>query len=75
LLLGGLHDALKCAAPDAHVVAAFDWDPSAIAVYEANHGPGIARKVSLYHYIRGFALNNSHLCQLMGVIDPDTIYQ
>ncbi|PVG03383.1 S-adenosyl-L-methionine-dependent methyltransferase [Serendipita vermifera] len=42
--IGGLHDALKCAAPDARVVAAFDWDPLAIAVYEANHGPGIARR-------------------------------
>ncbi|CAG8548912.1 7077_t:CDS:2 [Acaulospora colombiana] len=43
-LAGGLHDALKCAAPDARVIAAFDWDPLAIAVYEANHGSGIARR-------------------------------
>ncbi|KAH9036647.1 S-adenosyl-L-methionine-dependent methyltransferase [Lactarius pseudohatsudake] len=47
--IGGLHTALTRSAvsDDATVVRAFDWDQSACAVYAANHGPGIVRRVDI----------------------------
>lgn len=46
---GGLHYALARSrvADNAAVVGAFDWDQIACAVYTANHGPGIARRVRI----------------------------
>ncbi|KAH9005768.1 S-adenosyl-L-methionine-dependent methyltransferase [Lactarius hatsudake] len=47
--IGGLHTALTRSAvsDNATVVRAFDWDQSACAVYAANHGPGIVRRVDI----------------------------
>ncbi|KIM34257.1 hypothetical protein M408DRAFT_303367 [Serendipita vermifera MAFF 305830] len=42
--IGGLHEALKRASVQSRVVAAFEWDPSAAAVYEYNYGKGIVHK-------------------------------
>lgn len=45
-LLGGLHEALRQAFPvDAKVVASYEWDPNAVAVYEANYGKSIVHRV------------------------------
>lgn len=46
---GGLHLALKRSQVSGNVVRAFDWDPAACQVYEANNGPGIVETVSLKH--------------------------
>ncbi|KAI0028081.1 S-adenosyl-L-methionine-dependent methyltransferase [Vararia minispora EC-137] len=45
--IGGLHRALTRSGVVADVVRAFDWDPLACAVYEANHGPGIVKKTDI----------------------------
>ena len=43
---GGLHRALQVSDVDCAVVRAFDWDQTSCRVYEANYGPGVAKKVS-----------------------------
>ncbi|KAG8905833.1 hypothetical protein FRB99_008135 [Tulasnella sp. 403] len=45
--IGGLHVALTRSQHDAQVVAAYDWDPSACQVYEANFGPKIVKPTDI----------------------------
>ncbi|KAH9172832.1 S-adenosyl-L-methionine-dependent methyltransferase [Lactarius sanguifluus] len=61
--IGGLHTALTRSAvsDNATVVRAFDWDQSACAVYAANHGPGIVRRVDI----------NSLTAEALGSLNAD----
>ncbi|KAJ3998861.1 S-adenosyl-L-methionine-dependent methyltransferase [Lentinula boryana] len=46
--IGGLHLALKRSKVPGIIVKAFDWDPNAAKVYDANYGPSLATKKDIF---------------------------
>jgi hypothetical protein len=76
---GGLHRALarsSLGGRNTSVVGAFDWDQTACAVYTANHGPDVARRVrtKTSSPLRIPRLNFIFYCKVdIGTLDADAL--